>query len=879
MAAGAELTDTGGMELLERGAPLASLADHAAQARRGEGQLVLLGGEAGVGKSALVEQFQRDLPDARWSWSACDGLFTPRPLGPLHDLADQLGGDLLDLCGAGAGREELFRALLRQASVPGTLNVVVVEDAHWADEATVDLLRFAGRRLREAAVLLIVTYRDDDLATDHPLRVAIGELARNRWTRRISLAPLSADAVQALSSGSGLEAAALYRLTGGNPFFVTEVVQAGMAQVPASARDAVLARAAGLTGASRQVLEAAALMGTRVELRLLEEATACSPSAVDELLTCGLLAADSACLRFRHEIARLAVEQAIAAHRRTAIHRRILGALHARTDGDEAAMAFHAEGARDTAAVLCYAPSAARRSARLGSHREAAAQFQRALRFTARADAATVAGLYDGLADELLLLDRVEEAADAGERALELWRAAGDRLREGDTTRRFSCLLWRLCRGRDAGNAAEAAVAILEPLPPGIELARAYANLAALRMLGGHSRVAIGMARRAQSIAGVVGAPQVISDALNTEGVAAANLGEEWAGTMRRALRIALDGGLQAEAGRAYCNLYALYCDQRRFAEGEPFYTDGVAYCDDHDIATYGTFLRSSRTLALEKTGRWDEALALSREILAHAAPSPVVRLCPLNRIGALLARRGEAGVWECLDEAMAAADGTGEPQQIVPVRLSRAEAYWLDGRAPDAIAEAELADDRSAGCDAWLRGAVAVWLRRTGSARAPSGELAEPFQHEIDGNWEKAAQLWTDLGCRYDAALAMLGAAEEAALREAHSILTGLGASAAARLARHQLRALGARSIPAGPRAATRKDPLGLTRREREVLDLICAGHTNASIAAKLFISAKTVDHHVSAVLAKLNVSDRNAAASQAVRLGLAGVAGPART
>ena len=593
---------------------------------------------------------------------------------------------------------------------------------------------------------------------------------------------------------------------------------------------------------------------------------------VDELLACGLLAADSGSLRFRHEIARLAVEQAIAAHRRTAIHRRILGALRARGDEDEAAMAFHAEGAGDAAAVLSCAPAAARRAAQLGSHREAAAQFERALRFTAEADAATAAGLYDGFVDELSLLDRAADAAAASQRALELWHVAGDRLREGDTTRRFSCIMWHLCRGRDAEVAAEAAVAILEPLAPGIELARAYANLAALRMLSGHSEAAIEMAQRAQSIAALVGVPEVASDALNTEGVATSVLGGEWTGPLRQALKIALAEGLQAEAGRAYCNLYAVYCGQRRFAEGEPFYTDGIAYCDDHDIATYGTFLRSERASALEKTGRWDEALALSREILEHAAPSPVVRLCPQNRIGAILARRGEPGVWESLDEAMAAADGTGEPQQIVPVRLSRAEAYWLEGRAADAIAEAELADDRSAGCDAWQRGAVAVWLRRTGSDRMPAGELAEPWQHEIDGNWEKAAQLWTDLGCAYDAALAMLAAPGEAALREAHSILAGLGARAAARLARHRLRALGARSIPAGPRAATRKDPLGLTRREREVLGLICAGDTNASIAATLFISAKTVDHHVSAVLAKLGVPDRNAAASKALRLGLAG-------
>jgi AAA ATPase domain len=412
------MTDTEDMELLERGPSLAVLAACAAEAGRGDGRLVMIGGEAGVGKTALLERFRRELPDARWFWGACDGLFTPRPLGPLYDLADQLGGELLDLCARGAEREELFRALLRQAAAPGPLNVIVVEDVHWADEATIDLLRFAGRRLRETAVLLIVTYRDDDLGPEDPLRVALGELARQRTTRRISLAPLSADAVRALASGSDLEAAALYRLTGGNPFYVTEVLQAGMADVPASARDAVLARAAGLGGGARRVLEVAALIGARVEPRLLDAA----PPDVDQLLTCGLLAADGGGLRFRHEIARLAVEQAIPVHRRAAIHGRILAALCSSGSQDDARLAFHAEGADDAAAVLRYAPAAARRAAGLGSHREAVAQYERALRFAAYTDDITVAGLYDDLIDELRLLDRVEEAADASTRALELWR-------------------------------------------------------------------------------------------------------------------------------------------------------------------------------------------------------------------------------------------------------------------------------------------------------------------------------------------------------------------------------------------------------------------------------------------------------------------------
>ena len=873
MAHAAMMTDTVGMELLEREASLAVLAGYATEARHGDGRLVVLGGEAGVGKTALLEWFQRDLPDARWSWGACDGLFTPRPLGPLYDLADQLGGELLDLCDRGANRDELFRALLRQVSGPGPLNVVVVEDVHWADEATMDLLRLAGRRLREARVLLVVTFRDDDLATNDQLRVALGELARQRSTRRISLTALSAGAVQELASGSDLKAAALYQLTGGNPFYVTEVLRAGMAEVPASARDAVLARAAGLSADARQLLEVAALTGARVDAGLLEAAAGCPPAAVDELLACGLLATDGGWLRFRHEIARLAVEQAIPARRRAAIHGQILAALRSSGSQDEAQMAFHAEEADDVAAVLRYAPAAARRAAALASHREAVAQFERALRIAAGASgfqSVAVAGLYDELAAELTLLDRAEEAAEACKQALELWRAAGDRLREGDTTRRLSCALWHLCRGEEAGAAAAAAVALLEPLPPGIELARAYAELASRSMVLGRHEAAIENARRAQSIAGQAGAPAVISDALNTEAISAAVLGREWAGLMDRALRIAVAGGLQAEAGRAYCNYYATLCAAKRFAEAEPLYADGIAYCDDHDIATYGTFLRSERTGMLEKTGRWDEALALSLDILDRAAPAPVTRLCPTTRVGALMARRGEDSAWEYLDQAMADADQTGEPQSIVPVRLARAEACWLEGRAADAVTEAERADEAADTDDGWTYGAVAAWLRRTGSSRRPRGAVAEPYRHELNGHWEKAAQLWTDLGCPYEAALVRLDAAEEGALREALSTFTELGASAVARLTRQRLRALGVRSIPAGPRSATRGDPLGLTRREREVLEEICAGQTNAAIAAKLFISAKTVDHHVSAVLAKLGAPNRNAAAAQAAKLGL---------
>jgi DNA-binding CsgD family transcriptional regulator/tetratricopeptide (TPR) repeat protein len=835
---------------------------------------VLVAGEAGVGKSVLVEQLQQDLPDARWSWGACDGLFTPRPLGPLFDLAGQLGGELEDLCQAGAAREDLFRALLRQVSGPGTLSVVVVEDVHWADEATVDLLRFLGRRLRDAPVLLIATYRDEDLAADDPVRAALGEIARQRPTRRMELAPLSADAVRILAGGTGLDAAELYRLTSGNPFYVTEVVQAGLGVVPSSARDAVLARAARLIGRSREVLDVAALIGARVELQLLESITACPSAAVDEVLASGLLAEDGGWLRFRHEIARLAVAQAVPARRRAAVHARILAGLGLLGCGDDARMAFHAEAAGDRSGVLHHAPRAARQAAELGSHREAAAQFERALRFASGADPGVAAGLYDGLGLELRLVGRYRVAVDADEHALGLWRQAGDRLREGGTLRNLSYALLWMGRGPAAVAAAEAAVTVLEPLGPTVELARAYARLAAVRTLFSEHQAAIELAVRAQAMAESLGALDALSEALNAQGGSVAMTGGEWTGYLRRALEVALSAGLDSEVGRAFSNLYGMYVRQRRFAEGERYFTDGVAYCDEHDAASHAGFLRGARAMALGRTGRWDEAVALSTELLASADLSPLYRLCPLHVLGVIRARRGEPGAWRYLDEAAAAADASGQPQWIIPVRLARAEAHWLHGEQHLAAQEAELADDARVGSHGWEHGEIAVWLRRTGSPRPPRGELAGPYRLQVAGESAEAAREWSSLDCPYEAALALYDSGEEAALRQALSMFHDLGAAVAAQLTRHQMRALGIRSIPAGPRTATRADPAGLTRREREVLELICAGHTNAEIGAKLFISPKTVEHHVSAVLAKLGTPTREAAATHAARLGLAGSA-----
>jgi DNA-binding CsgD family transcriptional regulator/tetratricopeptide (TPR) repeat protein len=862
------------MQLLERTSFLRTLAEYAAEASRGDGRLVLVSGESGLGKTALLDAFQREQPEPRWLWGACDGLFTPRPLGPLFDIgaqADGAAGELAGLCRRGAERDRLFDALLAELDAPAPLTIVVIEDVHWADEATIDLLSFVGRRLARRAALILVTYRDDELGDDHPLRRALGDLATQRTTRRMRLVPLSQDALRTLAGGREVNIAELHRITGGNPFYVSEILDAGWPSIPPTVRDAVGARMARLTPDARAAAELTAVMSARLPSSVLSTAVAASDAAVTECLASGLLVPDGSGLRFRHELARMAVEAGIAPHRKAELHTRLLAALESDNGADPALLAHHAEGSGDRPAVLRHAPVAARRASALGAHRESAAQFERAIRFAEDLEPGDLAALHEGIAAEYSLQDRWEEAEVARRAALRLRRQLGDNRKVGENLQLLSTTLWRLCRGDESYHAAEEALQVMRSGPASREQGWAYAGLGIAQLERGQLDDGIELIERGRVVGEQLDLPDLVSFTLNALGLGLAKAnGIEGVRHLERALRIGLDAELPEAAGRAYSSLEEMFVSLQQFDQSERYYTDGMAFCDGRELGVFSLCLRGWRTVALVQLGRWPEAADMCADLLSRRGISPVNRLNPLRGLGAIKGRRNDPAGWDLLDEAAALGEATTEPQWIVPVRAVRAELRWLSGDNELAAAEAQSGYQAGLGrVDDWTLGSVAIWLARL---RGPAGlaeNLPEPYALEIAGHAERAAQVWDKIGRPYDAAMARLQSSEEDSLRQAFCALDNLGAEAAVARARRRMRELGIGNIPRGPRPGTRSAPGGLTAREQEVLALLTEGLQDREISARLVISERTVHHHVSAILAKIGVTSRAAAVRAAARMG----------
>ena len=878
MRSGDAVERLGMTELVERANELGILGDATRRAAGGEGSVVLLSGEAGIGKSALLAHAfaggaSNDTCDTCVLWGACDPLFTPRPLGPLHDIARQVGGPLLAAASSSTPREALFGAMLDELRRHAPPTVVVIEDVQWADEATLDLLKFLSRRIHRTQAVLVITYRDDEIGPTHPLRAVLGHLPATN-VRRLSLAPLSAQAVEALARDAGRSAQGLYDVTGGNPFFVTEVLAADRETVPVTVRDAVMARVAGLSDTARAVMELTAVVPPRIERWLLDELLSSPPSAIAECRAIGMVESEDGALAFRHELARRAVDESLSTERRRALHASCLAALLGRGDGaiSSARLVHHAEIAGDAAALLRHGSSAAAEAASVGAHRDAARLYERTLRVADVLPARERAMLLEHYSVECYLSEPIEAACSARAEALAVWRALGDRLREGDAIRWLSRLSWFRGIRAEAESLAAEAVSVLERLPPGRELAMAYGNRAQLAMLAADVDGAVEWGARAIAIAEPLGDTECLVNTLISVGTAE-HTADRPRGLekLERGLALALEHNYPECVVRAYSNIATNSVKKCDYDLAEAYLRDGLSYCEERDMSSWSLYLLAWRAQVHFERGNWTQADEDASSVLGYVHPTAISRIHALVVLARVRMHRRESG-WEALlDEARDLAISAGERQRIWPVACARAESAWLLGDVDRAADEAAIGWAMASGSGIrWDVGQLALWLWRANRLPPCETSLSVAVQRQIAGDWRAAANEWERLGCPFQQAMALADGDDAQGLREGLELLSRLGSKAGGALVRRKMRALGIRGIPRGERASTRRNPARLTARQLEILALVCEGRRDAEIAAQCFLSTKTVGHHVSAILGKLGVRSRGEASSAARAKGI---------
>lgn len=847
------------MELLERDDQLAEIATLLARARAGEGSLVLLTGEAGAGKTSLIHAAGRAAGrETLVLEGACDPLSTPRPLSPLHDVAADPDSGLTGVLDRGRDPGSIFDEVLDKLRGSIRPVLLVVEDIHWADDATRDLIRYLGRRIGSTRAVLVATYRDDEIGPDHPMRPLLGELLRLEATTRIEVPMLTRDAVGKLAAGHEIDPDRLFAVTGGNAFFITEAIAGGQT-LPTTVQDAVLARVSSLGDGARRVVDVVSLSPRSLEVRFIAELAETSSTDIDDATSAGVLLSRDAALLFRHELARLAVAGAIPEGRRLDWHRRMLSLLVETGSGDLARLAHHAVATDDPVLVARYAPEAARDASRRGAHKQAVSLYLAALD---RGDMApsTRSVLHLEVALELGIVDRHVEAHEHGRLAVDHLRTAADPLRLGAALAVWSRMKWRLPDPPGAAEINSEAIGLLRPLGASRELANAlyaagYHQMLARRRAGGLAAV-----EEALEIAAAVGADDIVRRARMMLGCLELATGDGKRGVeLLRAAEVDFERHGETRDVQVTLGMLGSGGGETRLYDDaipalEQVIATGLENDEDYNVGYSRAWLARVRF----EQGRWDEAVATAQLAIEGAlSGSSIGPLTANGVLGRVRIRRGDPGGADLLADALAL-DRRFELQHVWSPICGLAEHAWLrDQTADPPQLLVETFDKALASDSPWARGELGFWMWRMGRIDAPPDHSAEPFALQMSGAWQGAASAWREIGCPYEVALS-LAEGDNDAMLEALGIFDKLGAAPAAVWLRGRLRQLGVDHVPRGPSLLTRRNPAGLTRRQLEVLGLVAAGLSNSEIAEELFLSKKTVEHHVSAIYSKLGVATR---------------------
>lgn len=859
------------MGLFERAPQLDALAGAIARGTASDGSasgsVVTVTGDAGAGKTSLVAAALANVPDGvRVLRAACDPLSTPRPLGPVRDIQTALGdpveADTL------LGAEARFAA---QVSTAPT--VVVIDDAQWIDAASVEVLRFLVRRIEALPVVLVIAHREVPLG--HALLALLGDVARMESAARVDAPPLSVDAVRELLGDRGTDAAHVRALTGGNPFFVAEIARSTGDELPPTVRDAVIASTTGLGGEELEALQLIATAPDAFDDRLLPFVGPgpAGTGGIDvptlrRLEATGLLVRTPHGIGFRHELARLAVVASTEPGVEALLHRRVLDAWERVGGADDAVLTHHAAAAGDRERTLRYAVRAAADATRTASHTEAVAFLTLALEQLPD-DTAERARLLELLSTEQYMVSRLPASLSSIDAALRIRELLGDHDGMSTAHDRRAVVEYYSARRREAERHAEAAV------DAGAGAA-AVASAQATRAYLAYRRHDLATAR--EIIGAELATAPLDAVALRlsiTEAAASLVDGDTGArALLRQHASAALERSLDEIGTTAYSNLSALDIEHRRLSDAEAVLAEAIPLTIDRDIPVCRQWQTGMRARLHLLRGRWAASAEDAASVL-DGGWAPLAAVWP-HIVAALLAlRRGEdrPAADAHVRAAAELAERLDESLVTLAVLSVRAERAWLTGDADPALDEADVALEAAATLPGtqWAVGDLRVWLARLGRP-GPAGhdELPEPYRLELSGAHAAAAQRWRDVGAPFDAAITAVHAKDAATAAAGLASLDALDVPATAARARRILTGRGIRSLPARPRTATLANPSGLTNRQLDVARLVARGLTNAELARELYISPKTADHHVSAVLSRLGLASRRDIVRAAASLGL---------
>jgi DNA-binding CsgD family transcriptional regulator len=865
------------MELIERTEQLTILKARYEQVKSGQGHTVFLMGEAGTGKTSLVNQFIADTGGAVLTFiGACDSLFTPRPLGPLYDIADQIGNDFLTTLKHEKDRALIFASLLRKLSESSKPIVIVFEDIHWADEATLDLVKFLTRRINRQKCLFILTFRDDQLHFAHPLKAMFAELPPENFSK-IQVKGFSREAVNRLAVQKGYASGdKLYALTGGNPFYVLEILATYSSGIPDRVKDSVLNVFNRGSGNTKKVWELLSILpSSAIDADIVQQIEMEFGDCIDDCISSGVIVSSPGHLSFKHELFRLAIEEALPAFRRKSLHKKMLKLMLDSPAGKTklAQLVHHARYADERELVARISPQAASEAVTLGAHMEASRLYATAIEFTDGEDE-TLIELYERHAYECYLTNQISAAIASQRRVLEIWRDRKVNVKIGDTLRFLSRLLWYQGTREEAVSLALEAVDVLEKGSPSREQALAYSNVAQLNMLAGDRQETLRWCSKAVDLATTLQDNEVLSHALNNMGTVLLTYDDpDGEKKLNESLTIALRHNLHEHVARAYTNLSSTFVTNRNYAKALVAFHAGLGYCEEHDLDSWRYYMLSEKCRLLVHTGQWSQAETLALSLYNNPLHPNIVRIGSIEALALLNIRRGkfeEAGA--LIAEGKTLAAPTREANRIIPILCAALELCWVAGTP---IPEQEIADAESTlfpeKQNSWHYSNLSYWKHKLGMViDATSGQyFPGPFRHEFVGDCETAIEKWNKLGCRYEHALAMFHGDEEQQ-RESLKELDSLGASATYAMLKSHLKLKGVRKIPRGVRESTRNNPARLTERQIGVLVLLEKGLQNNEIADRLFVSSKTIEHHISAILSKLKVNSRSKAVLEAQKLGI---------